>query len=222
MTGLKFLLNSIRSHPILMPITVILAAASAVIPFAMNEPLGNKEYLFPKTAVFYPSFALTCIVMIILSVELTSNKSVRSLPIAKELYTRSLPILLITLTYGSAAPVMGVYMIYLSALGCSAAEFSDTLTVGAVFVFLTLVVNTLMEFVLLGGLYSVYLVFLPMIGIILLFPDEIKSKGFGITLEISVGLFAVSAVVGGVFCFWWSSFKFCRSNVKIPPMNTFY
>lgn len=218
MTGLKYLLNSLKMQKLAWISAAAFAAFSA-LPYVLSEPFGSDEYLYPKMALFFVPASLECIVMVLLSLELNGNKAVRALPISRELFTRSLPILQIIMCYGLPLVLMGGYMLFLGAHGCGVREFSDTLIIGAVICFLTLLVSTLFENVQLGGLSVVYLVVLPVIGASELLPQKLKSEGFNIPLGAAISAFALSAVLSSAFCFWQSKVKFTKSNVRILPMS---
>ncbi len=218
MTGLKYLLNSLRMQKFVW-ISVAAFALLATLPYVASEPFGSEEYLYPKIALFLAPSAFELIVMIFLSVELSGNKAVRALPVSRELFTLSLPILQIIMCYGLPLILMGVYMIYLEARKCGAREISDTLIIGAVVCFLTLFVSTIFENVQLGGLAVVYLVFLPLIIGTGFLPQKLKSEGFNVPLGAAISIFALSFLLSSAFCFWQSKIKFVKSNVKIMPTS---
>ncbi len=218
MTGLKYLLNSLRMQKFVWFATAAFAALAA-LPYVASEPFGSEEYLYPKIALFLVPTAFELIVMTFLSVELIGNKAVRALPVSRELFTRSLPILQIIMSYGLALALMGGYMSYLETRGCGVREFSDVLIIGSVICFLTLFAGKLFENVSFGWLSVMYLVILPAIGAAGLLPQKLKSEGFNVPLGAAVSAFALSFLLSSAFCFWQSKLKFTKSNVKIMPTS---
>lgn len=218
MTGLKYLLNSLRMQKFVW-ISAAAFALLATLPYVASEPFGSEEYLYPKIALFLGPLAFELIVMTFLSVELNGNKAVRALPISRELFTRSLPILQIIISYVLPLALMGGYMAYLKARGCGEGEYSDTLIIGSVVCFLTLFVGKLFENISFGWLSVMYLVILPVIGAAGFLPQKLKSEGFNIPLGAAISVFALSFLLSSAFCFFVSKLNFTKSNVKILPMS---
>lgn len=194
--------------------SVTIAAVMGVLPFIMHKPIGDEEYMFPNIFLFFAGVFVTCTGVIGGCRDLAFNKLARLFPIARELYTRSAPVFILICGVGVPAALMCAYFIFLTIIGAEAAQFSDTLIVGAIMcgallIFMPLCVNKPA-----GGLLGMYPSVLPITAVMLLSGKETKMNGFGVPLPISAAVFAGAVMIGAIFAFWISAVNFGKSEVK--------
>ena len=147
--------------------------------------------------------------------DIGSNRLMRSLPIAKELYSRSVPLFITVMVVGVSAVLMTAYFIFLGVIGAERAQFSDTLICGALFCLPMLILSPLAARVSAGGVIIVYLLFIPVIIILTVGGDTLQANGFGLPLWAAAAIFAGSLAVGIILAFWISSARYKKSNVRI-------
>lgn len=217
------MLNSWKRMPKGLTIFVgVLTLAAEVLPFVFHEPLGEEDYMFPKIFLFFGMVIFVCMFAIASGGEMSMNKFVRSMPMAKELYTRSAP-MFIVMSVGVQTIIMGAYFVFLGIKGAEATQFSDTLILGAV------VCGSMMLFmpvtfpVPMGGLLGMYAVFAP-IGITLfMLKKDVKLYGFNAPLPLAIGIFAAALILGTVWAFKISEARFRkRKAVTYNPLNAAY
>lgn len=215
MRGLKLLFKSWYKMPVFFWAVVVFSAAGGTLPFFAHEVLGNEEYLFPKMFLFFPMILLTEIGLICGCRDIGGNRLMRSVPIAKELYTKAVPTFITTLIVGISAVMLTAYFIFLGIIGAEQGQFSDTLICGTIFCLPTLIISPLVVRIPGGGVLAVYAVFLPAIIVVLIGGDKVQASGFGIPLWAAAAIFAAAVIVGVGFAFWISAVRFKKSNVKI-------
>lgn len=215
MRGLKFMLNSWkRMSKALIIIAVLFIAAVEILPFVFHEPLGTDDYFFPKVFLFSGAVFVMCFFGVAVSGELTANKLVRSMPIAKELYTRSVPMFIVLCEAAQAVVMLG-YFVFLGAKGAELTQFSDTLIIGAIVSGSALLVMPAAYTVPMGALLGLYLNIAPIAVFIMLLKKETKLNGLNAPLPLAVGAYAAALVLGSVWAFWISGVRFRRNNVKV-------
>lgn len=214
-SGFNFIKETFLRTPKWAAVFVLLfSLVSAVLPFVAHEHIGSEDYLFPKIFVFFPSVFLTEMTIIFLIRDFAGNKFVRSMPIAKQVYTRSLPSLIVILTLGLSTVLMGCYFVFLKCIGAEIGQFSDTLLLGAV------VCGSLLFFAPVftqspaGGVIMIYLASLPIVAAIFLMDGLQKSFGFGVPLYISITIFLLTAALGTVWAFFYSSQRYKKKDGK--------
>lgn len=214
-SGFNFIKESfLRTPKSLMVFVLLFSLVSAVLPYAAHEHIGSEDYLFPKIFVFFPSAFLTEMTIIFLIRDFAGNKFVRSMPIAKQVYTRSLPSIIVALTLGLPTVLMGCYFVFLKCIGAEVGQFSDTLLLGAV------VCGSLLFFAPVftqspaGGVIMIYLASLPLVAAILLMDGLQKSFGFGVPLYISIIIFLLTAILGTMWAFFYSSQRYKKKDGK--------
>lgn len=220
MRGLKYIFNSWKRMSVFLTVfTAVLGAAFAVLPFVMHQPPGDEDYIFPKTFMFFASVFMTTMGMICGCRDLAMNKLVRSLPIAKELYTRAVPTFIVILSAGLTVVLTGAYFVFLSIIGAEAGQFSDTLIIGAVLCGSVLIFMPLFVHFAGGGLLGIYPPIMAVTGVMLFCGKEVQQNGFGIPLPVSAAVFAAVMILGSEWAFWISAVKFRRTDVKINNVN---
>lgn len=197
---------------------IIASLACTLLPFIMHEDLGTEEYLFPKMFIFFPAFFMTEIGLICGCRDIAANKLVRSFPIAKALYTKSMPIFVIILMLGVSAVCVAAYFIFLGIIGAEAAQFADTLLIGAFIIAPELIVSVLLEHIPGGGVFTVYVAALPVVLIATIGGDTVMRTGFGVSLPMAALIFAAAVIVSAVLMFVIAKWRYMTSTVKINNM----
>lgn len=215
MRGIKFMMSSwMRAPKFVLVITVLLTLASIILPFVFHEPLGENDYMFPKTFLFLGSVIFMCLFSIATSGDFTMNKFVRSMPIAKEMYTRSVP-MFILICMGAQLLVMEAYFLFLGIVGAEPTQYTDTLILGAIVCGSVLVFMPLAFSVQMGGLLAMYAEFAPIAIVLFMLKKDVKLYGFNAPLPLAIGIFAAVLVLGTVWAFWISNVRFKRSKVRV-------
>ncbi len=215
MKGLKFLFKSWIKMPFFFWFSIIFSAAFLVLPFVLHEEVGSEDYLAPKMFLFFPSMFMSELGLICGCRDIAANKLVRSFPIAKELYTRSVPAFVMLITLGISAVSVGAYFIFLGIIGAEAVQFSDVLIIGAIICFSQLLVSSFLTTMLGGGVLAVYFVAAPMVAITVMDSKNLTHSGFGVPVWAAVLIFVAAAAAGTVLLFAISARRYKTLNVKI-------
>lgn len=216
MRGLKFLFTRWASYKWSIALTAVLFAGVVIISCCAGEKLGSEDYLM--SAAFLPVAYCTVPMMgtIICFANITGNKLMLSSPIARELYTVSVPLFIIVLTLGSMIVANGAYFIVLTSQGAAAEYYSDAFVFTAIGGGLDILTFSLFSRVMLGGMATLYVNMLPYIGFILVLSEDTKRRGFGLSLPASILIFfgVIAVVSAASFAINWAYFK--RLNFKQP------
>lgn len=215
MRGLKFMFNSWKRMPKALTIFVgLMSLAAEVLPFVFHEQLGEEDYMFPKVFLFFGMVVFVCLFAIASGGEMSMNKFVRSTPIAKELYTRSVP-LFIAGVAGVQTVIMGGYFVFLGIKGAELAQFSDTLILGAIVCGSMMLFMPVTFTITMGGLLGLYATIIPIVVTMLALEKGIKLNGFGAPLPLAIGIYAGTLVLGTVWAFGICRSRFKKSKVVI-------
>lgn len=215
MKGLKFLFDSWKKMPFFFWFGIVFSLAFAVLPFVFHNDTSAEEYMFPKMFIFFPAFFMTEMGLICGCRDIAANKLVRSFPIAKELYTKSVPALVLILTLGVSAVTVTAYFIFLGIIGADASQFADTLIIGAFIIAPELITSVLFSHIPGGGLFCVYAAAVPIVLIATIGGDTIMRKGFGVPVLSAAVIFAAVVAVSAVLMFVIAKWRYQKSNVKI-------
>lgn len=215
MKGLKFLFDSWKKMPFFFWFGIVFSLAFAVLPFVFHNDTSAEEYMFPKMFIFFPAFFMTEMGLICGCRDIAANKLVRSFPIAKELYTKSVPALVLILTLGVSAVTVTAYFIFLGIIGADASQFADTLIIGAFIIAPELITSVLFSHIPGGGLFCVYAAAVPIVLIATIGGDTIMRKGFGVPVLPAAVIFAAVVAVSAVLMFVIAKWRYQKSNVKI-------
>lgn len=215
MRGLKFLFKNWAKWKWSIALTAVLFVGVVVCSCCFGEKLGHEEYLM--SAAFLPVAYCTVLMMgtIVSFANITGNKLMLSSPIAKELYTVSVPLFIIVLTLGSMIAANGAYFIVLAVEDATVEYYSDAFVFMAIGGGMDILVFSLFTRVQLGGMLGLYVNLMPYIGFILIL-DEAKSCGFGLPLWTSVLIFAGSVAAASVISFIVNKAFYKRLNFKMP------
>lgn len=194
---------------------IVFSLAFAVLPFVFHNDTSAEEYMFPKMFIFFPAFFMTEMGLICGCRDIAANKLVRSFPIAKELYTKSVPALVLILTFGVSAVTVTAYFIFLGIIGADASQFADTLIIGAFIIAPELITSVLFSHIPGGGLFCVYAAAVPIVLIATIGGDTIMRKGFGVPVLSAAVIFAAVVAVSAVLMFVIAKWRYQKSNVKI-------
>lgn len=215
MRGLKFLFKDLAGMRVFFWLTITITAGSMVLLFFFNEKVGSEDYLFQKMFVSFPAMFSTELGLICGCRNLPNNKLVRSLPIAKSLYTRAVPLYIVILSLGVTALVMTVDFIYLGIIGAEECQFSDTLICAAVVLPPMIMVSAPAARVPGGGLLDVYVVLIPVLLVIVIGGKNLTKNGFGLPIFAAMAIFAGAILAAILFAFWISAILYQKSNAKI-------
>lgn len=221
MKGLKFLFNSWRSMSFFFWFAAVFSLAFAVLPFFFHEAHGGEDYLFPKIFIFFPSFMMAEIGLICGCRDIAANKLVRSFPIAKELYTKSVPLYVLLLTLGISAIVMAAYFIFLGIIGAEECHFADTLLISALFIAPMLITSAFFASVPGGGLLCVYAAALPIVLIATVGDDTVMRDGFGYSFPAAALISAALIAAGAALMFLIVRRRFRTSNFRSAPVMNY-
>lgn len=200
--GIKYIFKRLISFPA--PVLILEAVAAvwvATLPFSMHVEYGNEEYMMPKLFLFISCSFITSLGVTCGCRDLVMNKLVRSMPIAKKLYTRSVPAFILILSIGSAAVLVSTYFGFLEFKGAQQAEFSDTLIAGAAVFFPMLLLTPLGTNVAGGGLIGLFSCFVPIMTVMVLCGRETRMFGFELPIRIAACIFGGVIVIGAVWVF---------------------
>ncbi len=204
--------------PVFFWIGIVFSLVFAVLPFFFNEEFSTEDYMFPKMFIFFPSFFMTEIGLICGCRDIAANKLVRSFPIARELYTKSVPIYITLLTLGVSAISVTAYFIFLGIIGAEAAQFADTLIIGAIFIASELIASGFFAYIPGGGVIGVYVVALPLVLISTIGGNTLMRKGFGVPISTAAVIFTAAVTVSIVLMFIIARWRYQKSNIKINNM----
>lgn len=213
--GLKILFNSWMGMRFFFWFSIALTAGSMLFVFFFNEAPGADDYLFQKLFVGFPPLLCTELGLICGCRNLPANKLVRSMPIAKELFSKAVPTFVVILTLGVSAVMITPYFIFLGIIGAEESQFADTLICMMFFVIPMLMVSPFMARVAGGGVLVVYTVIIPIVALVLIGGDQVQQNGFGLSAGAAVAILIGSVAVGTAFAYWISGVLFKKSNVKI-------
>lgn len=218
MKGLKFLFQSWKKMPFFFWFGIVSSLAMAVLPFIFHNETSAEEYMFPKMFIFFPSIYLTEIGLICGCRDIAGNKLVRSFPIAKELYAKSVPMYIMILTLGVSVITVTAYFIFLGIIGADAAQFADTLMIGAIVIAPELIASGFFANIPGGGVLGIYVVALPIVLIATIGGDTVMHTGFGVPVLTAALIFAAAVAVSVVLMFVIARRRYQKSNIKINNM----
>lgn len=218
MKGLKFLFQSWKKMPFFFWFGIVISLAMAVLPFVFHKETSAEEYMFPKMFIFFPSIYLTEIGLICGCRDIAGNKLVRSFPIAKELYAKSVPAFVMILTLGISAITVTAYFIFLGIVGADAAQFADTLIIGAIVIAPELIALGFLANIPGGGFFGVYVVALPIVLIATVGNKTVMRTGFGVSVLTAALIFAAVVAASTVLMFVAARWRYKKSNIKINSM----
>lgn len=213
--GLKILFKSWLGMRFFFWFSIVLTAGSMVLVFFFNEAPGAEDYLFQKLFVGFPPLLCTELGLICGCRNLPANKLVRSMPIAKELYSISVPTFIVILTLGVSAVMITPYFIFLGIIGAEESQFADTLICMLFFVIPMLIVSPFVARIAGGGMLVVYAAIIPIVALVLIGGDQVQQNGFGLPIGSAAAILIGTVAVGTAFAYWISLVLFKKSNVKI-------
>ncbi|MDE6030515.1 MAG: hypothetical protein K2G32_02725, partial [Oscillospiraceae bacterium] len=215
MRGLEYLFKSWLRWKWCVFITAAMFVGLLVVCCVGWEELGSEDYLMPMAFLPIVPYCVLVMATTVGFVSINGCRLIRSSPIAKELYTRSVPLFIIGLTLGSLVIAVGVFFVVVIAHGASAAYFSDTLIFMGIGSGINIISYSLLSRMMFGGVFGVYLTF-PYVGMILVLSEDIKRNGFGLPVWVSALIFAGALIVSSVISFIVCGIYFRKLNFKTP------
>lgn len=194
---------------------IVFSLVIAVMPFIFHADTSPEEYMFPKIFIFVPAFFMTEMGLICGCRDIAANKLVRSFPIAKELYTKSVPVFVMLLTLGVSAVVVTAYFIFLGIIGAGEAQFADTLIIGAIVIAPELIVSGFLANIPGGGALGIYVVALPIVLIATVGGNTVMRTGFGLPIWAAALIFAAVLAVSTALLYIIARWRYQKSNIKI-------
>lgn len=216
MRGLKFLFVRWARYGWSIALTAALFAGMVILCCCAVEMPGGEEYLMSGAYLPVAYCVVPMMGAIISFANITGNRLMLSCPIARELYTVSVPLFIIVLTLGSMAVADCAYFISLAARSAPAEFFSDAFVFMAIGGGLDIIALSLFSRVQLGGMITLYVNLLPYIGFIMALSNDVKRYGFGLPLWISALIFVGAVAAASIFSFAVSRAFYKRMNFKAP------
>lgn len=222
MKGLKFIIQSWRRMAVFFWIGVVFSLIFAVLPFFFHEEASSEDYLFPKVFIFFPSFFMMELGVICGCRDIAANRLVRSFPIAKELYTKSVPTFVVLLMLGVSAVSVTAYFIFLGIIGAEEKHFADTLIIGAIITAPVFASASFFTNIPGGGMFCVYIAVLPIVIMATVGSDTVMREGFGLSLPAAAAVSAALIIVSAALMFVIANRRFKKSNIRINNMAMNY
>ncbi len=216
MRGLEYLFKSWLRCKWCVFITVVLFVGLLVVCCVGREELGSEDYLMSMAFLPIVPYCVLVMATTVGFVSINGCRLIRSSPIAKELYTRSVPMFIIGLTLGSLVIAVGVFFVVVMAHGGSAAYLSDALIFMAIGSGMNIIGYSLLSRMMFGGIIGVYVTMFPYVGIILMLGEDIKHNGFGLPVWVSALIFAGAVIVSSAISFIVCGIYFRKLNFKTP------
>ncbi len=214
-SGMSFLMKSVLRVPkVVLAFIILFALAAAVLPYIGHENIGSSDYLFPKIFVFLPSTFLMEVWLIFILRDLIGNKFVRSMPIAKKVYTRFMPASIVILFLGTSLVLLGSYFVFLGIINADISQYSDTLVIASIFIGSAMFFAPILMQTAAGGLFMIYEAAFPFTVIMLLISNDKKIFGFGVPLYLSAIIFLLVAILGTVWSFYYCSYRYKKADGK--------
>lgn len=216
MKGLEYLFKSWFRWKWCVIITAALFVGLLVTCCVGANELGSEDYLMSMAFLPLVPFCVLVMATTVAFVSINGCRLIRSSPIAKELYTRSVPMFIVGLTLGSMAVAVGVFFTFITVRGASAAYFSDAFIFMAIGCGVNIIGYSLLSRTMFGGIFGMYLTMFPYIGFILVLSNDIKHNGFGLPVWVSALIFAGTVIVSSVVSFVVCGIYFRKLNFKVP------
>ncbi|MBD5112774.1 MAG: hypothetical protein HDT42_09665 [Ruminococcaceae bacterium] len=213
MLGIKYIFNSLKRKRVIMLIGSLFGIAVSVFSFVFHEELGSEDYIYPKAFLAFTAWFFVTLTVINGCCDLSQNKLVPSLPIARELYTKSMPTFISVVSAAITAVFIGAYFLFLGIIGAESVQFADTLIIfGTVCGTFLLGSPIIMRFSL-NGIAVLYISVIPVSAVIIL--TGAKSNGFGLPIWAGAAIFAVALIAGTVWTFIFSRILYRRRSIKV-------
>lgn len=212
MLGIRYILNSLKRKRIIMLIGSAFGIAVSVPSFVFHEELGSEDYIFPKAFLVFMAVFLAILTVINGCCDLSQNKLAPSFPIARELYTKSMPAFISAVTIGITAVLIGAYFLFLGIIGAEKVQFADTLIIAGIVCGTFLFGSPIIMRLPLNGITLLYIPMVPL-GIAVILAGA-KSNGFGLPIWAGAVIFLGAVIVGTVWTFIFSGILYRRRSIK--------
>lgn len=212
MRGLRYIFNSIKRTWIAILISSTFGIAIAILPFVFHEDLGSENYIFPKAFLVFTALYFAGITIMIGCRDISQNKLAPSYPIAREMYTKSVPIFISLMTTISMFIFIGVYFIFLWSISAETVQFSDTLMIACITCGTFFLCAPILIKIQVGVISAIYISIIPLVGIVMFAGAE--SDGFELPIWISAVIFIGVIIVGTAWTFVISKVLYRHRSVK--------
>lgn len=213
MLGIRYIFNSLKRKRVIMIIGLLFGIAVSVFPFVFHEELGSEDYIYPKAFLAFTAWFFVTLTVTTGCRDLSQNKLVPSLPIARELYTKSMPAFISVISAVSMAVFIGAYFLFLGIIGAEKVQFADTLIIFGIVCGTFLLGSPIIMRFSLNGIAMLYISVIPVSAVIIL--TGAKSNGFGLPIWIGAAIFAGALIAGTVWAFAFSKILYRRRSIRI-------
>lgn len=185
--------------------------AISVPSFVFHEELGSEDYIYPKAFLVFVAVFFMILTIGNGCCDLSQNKLAPSYPIARELYTKSMPAFISAVTIGITAVLIGAYFLFLGSIGAEKVQFADTLTIAGIVCGTFLLGSPIIMRFPLNGITLLYIPMVPL-GIAVILAGA-KSNGFGLPIWVGASVLLGAFAIGSVWCFVISKIMYtCRTS----------
>lgn len=212
MLGIRYILNNLKRKRVILLIGIAFGIALSVFPFVFHEEIGSEDYIFPKAFLVFIAWFIAVLAVTSGCRDLSHNKLVPSLPIARELCTKSVPAFISAVSAVSMVVFIGAYFLFLSVIGAESVQFADTLIIAGIVCGTFLLGSPFITRSPLNGIAMLYISVIPVAAAIIL--TNAKSKGFGLPIWAGAAIFLSALIVGTVWTFIFSRILYRRRSIK--------
>lgn len=223
---MKLLLKRLFSHKVILWVFIAEYAGMLAAVMLFHEDIGSEEgnYLWCKISMNIVTSFFVLFEGILTNAEFNGSKLMLTLPNAKTLHTRDMPLFFSLFSFVLSAAASAAYSVFILASGRDIANISDFLLIAAAGVFVQSVVGTVMVSLrAVGQFLGIILLLCTSNG--LLFFDNLISyqmdNGFGLpvwqSLLIFVGAFPAGIVIAIVLAHLGWSKRAAPNNA--PPVT---
>lgn len=212
MRGLHYIFNSLKRKRIIMLIGSTFGIAVSVFSFVFHEKLGSEDYIYPKAFLVFMVVFLAILTVINGCCDLSQNKLAPSFPIARELYTKSMPAFISAAVIVFMAVFIGAYFLFLGSIGAESVQFADTLIIAGIVCGTFLLGSPIVMRSPVNGVALLYISMIPVAAAIIL--AGAKSNGFGLPIWIGAAILLGAVIAGTVWTFIFSKILYRRRSIK--------
>lgn len=221
MSGLKILFNRWFSHKIMLIFSLVFFVGMLTAVMLLHaEPGVNDDYednyLMCKVCGLFPMIFGALISTIFVSAAVTGNRFMRSIPAAKCLYTKSVPVFGTILSFGWGIATNIVYAAFILISGRDICNISDMLLMSAVIGIICTIWSTLMLSSRTGVILGIlcYLPCLLVMGAVHALPEKITYEGFGLPVWAAALIFCGALLLGAAAAAVIAGISYYKVNFK--------
>lgn len=213
MRGIRYIFNNLKRKRIIMIIGSVFGIAASTLPFIFHEELGSEDYIYPKAFLAFMAVFFSMMTALIGCRDLSYNRLTPSFPIAKELYTKSVPAFISVMAIAFMAVFIGAYFVFLGIIGAESVQFSDTLIISGIVCGTFLLGSPIIMNFQLGGIALLYISLIPLTDTVIL--KGVKSTGFGLPIWTGAAIFLGVVIAGTVWTFLMGRVLYRHRKIRI-------